>query len=58
MTWSLLVLTAYENVMDAPYINSIDLDKQLSYTNLRYMVGLSLTLTYILIYQRRVLHIK
>lgn len=39
MTWSLLVSTAYENVTDAPYINSIELDKQLAYTNLRYMVG-------------------
>lgn len=24
---------------EAPYVNSIDLDKQLSYTNIRYMVG-------------------
>ena len=39
MSWSLLVSTAYENVTDAPYINSIELDKQLAYTNLRYMVG-------------------
>ena len=40
MYWSLLVSTAYENVTDAPYINSIELDKQLAYTNLRYMKGL------------------
>ncbi len=39
MSWSLLISTAYENVTDAPYINSIELDKQLAYTNLRYMVG-------------------
>lgn len=39
MSWSLLISTAYENVTDAPYINSIKLDKQLAYTNLRYMVG-------------------
>ena len=39
MSWSLLISTAYENITDAPYINSIELDKQLSYTNLRYMVG-------------------
>lgn len=39
ISWSLLVSTAYENVTDAPYINSIELDKQLAYTNLRYMVG-------------------
>ena len=39
MSWSLLISTAYENITDAPYINSISLDKQLSYTNLRYMVG-------------------
>ena len=39
MSWSLLISTAYENVTDAPYINSIELDKQLVYTNLRYMVG-------------------
>ena len=31
MSWSLLVSTAYENVTDAPYINSIELDKQLAY---------------------------
>ena len=39
MSWSLLISTAYENVTEAPYINSIKLDKQLAYTNLRYMVG-------------------
>ena len=39
MSWSLLISTAYENVTDAPYINSIELDKQLAFTNLRYMVG-------------------
>lgn len=39
MSWSLLISTAYENVTDAPYINSIELNKQLAYTNLRYMVG-------------------
>ncbi len=39
MTWSLLISTSYENVTDAPYINSITNDKQLAYTNLRYMVG-------------------
>ena len=39
MSWSLLISTAYENITDAPYINSIDLDKQLAFTNLRYMVG-------------------
>lgn len=55
MTKYLLVLTAYKNVMDAS--NSIDFDKQLPYTNLRYLIG-SLTLAYILIYQRKVLNIK
>lgn len=39
MSWSLLISTAYENVTDAPYINSIELNKQLAFTNLRYMVG-------------------
>ena len=39
MTYSLLVSTAYENVTDAPYINSIEFDMQLAHTNLRYMVG-------------------
>lgn len=39
ISWSLLISTAYENITDAPYINAIDLDKQLPYTNLRYMVG-------------------
>lgn len=53
MTKYLLVLTEYENVTDAS--NSID--KQLPYTNLRYLIG-SLTLAYILIYQRKVLNIK
>lgn len=38
MSWSLLISTAYENITDAPYINNIELDKQLAYTNLRYMV--------------------
>lgn len=39
ITWSLLISTSYENVTDAPYINNIDTDKQLPYTNLTYMVG-------------------
>ncbi|MEG0873231.1 MAG: hypothetical protein RSE57_04365 [Clostridia bacterium] len=39
MTWSLLISTAYENVTDAPYINNIDADKQLAYTNFMYIVG-------------------
>ena len=39
ITWSLLISTAYENITDAPYINSIEQSKQLAYTNLRYMVG-------------------
>lgn len=39
ITWSLLISTAYENVTDAPYINSIELNKQLAYTNFRYMVS-------------------
>lgn len=39
MSWSLLISTAYENITDAPYINSIENDKQLAFTNLRYMVG-------------------
>lgn len=39
MTWSLLISTSYENVTDAPYINSIDNDKHLAYTNLSNMVG-------------------
>ena len=39
MSCSLFISNAYENVTDAPYINSIELNKQLAYTNLRYMVG-------------------
>ena len=39
ITWSLLISTAYENVTDAPYINSVENEHQLSFTNLRYMVG-------------------
>lgn len=89
MTWSLLICTAYENVTDAPYINNVENDKQLAFTNLRYMVGslgeaigtficglmyalglrymfglsalfmlLQLSLAFILIHQRKKLHIK
>lgn len=39
ITWSLLISTAYENVTDAPYINNIDNKYQLSFINLRYLVG-------------------
>lgn len=38
MTWSLLISTAYENVCDGPYINSVDNRYQLQFTNIRYVV--------------------
>lgn len=38
MTWSILISTAYENVVDAPYINRIPNEYQLVFTNYRYIV--------------------
>ena len=40
MTWSILISTAYENISDAPYINRVQNDYQMLFTNIRYIVGL------------------
>lgn len=40
MTWSILISTAYENISDAPYINRVQNDYQMIFTNIRYIVGL------------------
>ena len=39
ITWSILISTSYENITDAPYINNVENEQQMEYTNLRYMVG-------------------
>lgn len=38
ITWSLLIGAAYENVCDGPYINSVDNEHQLTFTNFRYII--------------------
>lgn len=38
MTWSILISTAYENVCDGPYINSVENEYQLQFTNIRYVI--------------------
>lgn len=38
MTWSILISTAYENVCDGPYVNSVENEYQLEFTNLRYII--------------------
>ena len=40
MTWSILISTAYENITDAPYINRIENEHQMIFTNIRYIIGL------------------
>lgn len=40
ITWSILIQTAYENITDAPYINRVDNEYQMLFTNIRYIVGL------------------
>ena len=40
ITWSILISTAYENVIDAPYINYIPDEYQLKFTNYRYIFQL------------------
>ena len=37
MTWSILISTAYENICDGYYINSVENEYQLAYTNFRYI---------------------
>lgn len=43
ITWSILISTAYENICDAPYINRVQNDYQMIFTNLRYIVKLIAT---------------
>lgn len=38
ITWSILISTAYENVCDGPYINAVENEYQLPFTNFRYMI--------------------
>lgn len=38
MTWSILISTAYENICDGPYVNMVENEYQLSFTNLRYII--------------------
>mgnify|MGYP004497040771 CR=1 FL=1 len=40
ITWSILISTSYENVCDAPYINCVENEYQLSFTNIRYIAKL------------------
>lgn len=40
LTWSILISTAYENIIEAPYINRIDKTYQLFFTDVRYMIGM------------------
>lgn len=37
ITWSILISTAYEDVCDAPYVNYVENEYQLSFTNIRYV---------------------
>ena len=38
ITWSILISTAYENVCDGFYINEVENEYQLRYTNFRYII--------------------
>lgn len=38
ITWSILISTAYENICDGPYVNSVANEYQLEFTNMRYIV--------------------
>ena len=38
ITWSILISTAYENVCDGYYINEVENEYQLRYTNFRYII--------------------
>lgn len=40
ITWSILISTAYENIVDAPYINRIKNEHQLMFNSIRYIVSL------------------
>lgn len=38
ISWSILISTAYENIIDGRYINSVEKEYQLLFNNLRYIV--------------------
>lgn len=38
ITWSILISTAYENIVDGYYVNAVDSEYQLSFTNVRYVI--------------------
>ncbi len=38
MTWSILISTSYENICDGYYINAVENEYQLIYTNFRYVI--------------------
>ncbi len=40
MTWSILISTAYENIVSAPYINRVLNEYQMIFTNIHYIIGL------------------
>lgn len=40
ITWSILISTSYENIIEAPYINRINKTYQLFFTDIRYMIGM------------------
>lgn len=40
ITWSILISTAYENIIDAPYINRIDKKYQLFFADIRYLISM------------------
>lgn len=40
ITWSILISTAYENIIDAPYINRVKCEYQFLFTNIRYIIGM------------------
>lgn len=40
ISWSILISTAYENIIDAPYINRIKNEYQLMFNSIRYIVTL------------------
>lgn len=38
ITWSILISTSYENIVDGYYINGVENEYQLRYTNFRYII--------------------
>lgn len=37
ITWSILISTSYENICDGPYVNLVENEHQIGFTNLRYI---------------------